>query len=618
MTSNLSSKYFVIDTETNSGAIHGDLTEVHCVDIYYPDTGKHYTFHTPFFDDHDPDYEAGNTTKLEDLTQACSERVPIFHNSTFDLWVMSEYFGIQFPRWHDTQVLSYLNNPMGSHALADWGLYFHFPKGDFTDYDKGWCLEMETYVHRDTELTWKVFEHLFPKVVEDAALKWCYYNIDLPFTKRIVDLNHNGIVIDKDNWEVILSELKPELERLTGIIKGLVPLAPTKLVKTKKGRPPETVCTFANMEQGKFVFEKVNEAGEYEYNKVEEYNPNSDDQTAWALNHLYNWTPAKFSDKTGKPTVNKDVLAELPYELAGTLIEYSRVEKLVSTYGESLLDKISEDGRLRASFNNTITLTGRLSSSNPNLQNIPSRGEIGDKLRGLFIASEGHDLVGIDIDAFQMRIFAWYLKELCDDDNLWLDFNTNEEADPHAVTANLIGVERKVGKTINFGSIFGIGAAKMSLQLKISEAEAKGYLNKLREAFPKFFDVKEQIWKAAKQNRGNVYTMYGRKGYYPDLVKEDRSLSSRAQRQAFNMCIQGTEADLIKLWLNNLEVILSENSIPHKLVLQVHDEFVYEVPKEHSQRVADILNEYINGYDWLPTLRLKATAKIGRTWYDIH
>jgi DNA polymerase I-like protein with 3'-5' exonuclease and polymerase domains len=615
MTSNLSSRYFVVDTETNSGAIHGELTEVHCVDIYYPDTNQHYTFHAPWFDD--VDQQGHEPTVLDDLTQALSERVPIFHNSSFDLWVIQEYFGITFDKWHDTQVLSYLNNPMGSHALADWGLFFNFPKGDFTDYDAGWCPEMEKYVHRDTELTWKVFEHLFPKFLEDEALKWCYYNIDLPFTKQIIELEHNGIKIDQDNWKLVIHELEPILEGLLSQIKTLVPLAPVKLIKTKKERNPDTVCTFANMEKGKFVFDNLTE-GEYGYYKIDDYNPNSDDQTAWALNHLYGWTPKTFSAKTGKPTVNKDVLVELHYDLATILIEYSRVEKLVSTYGQSLLDKVDEDGRLRANFNNCITLTGRLSSSSPNLQNIPSRGETGDKLRSLFVASEDCDLVGIDIDAFQMRIFAWYLKEMCDDDNLWLDFNTNEEADPHLVTANLIGVERKIGKTINFGSLFGIGAAKMSIQLKIPEVTAKGYLDKLRQAFPKFFDIKEQIWKLGKAARGNVYTMYGRKGYYPDLCKDDRSLSSRAQRQAFNMVIQGTEADLIKLWIVQLAKIFENRHLDPKLVLQVHDEFIYEVPVYQSREVADILNDYINGYDWLPTLRLKATAKIGKTWYEIH
>jgi DNA polymerase I-like protein with 3'-5' exonuclease and polymerase domains len=511
--------------------------------------------------------------------------------------------------------LSYLNNPMGEHSLGSWGEFFKFPKGDFKDYDRGWCDEMGEYVRRDTELTWKVFEHLYPKVMQDEALRWCYFNIDQPFIRAIIALEHNGIKVNKEAWNDIITELQPKLSELSESIKRLVPLAPAKLVKTKNPRSAESVCTTESLELGKFVF-KEQKDDLYYYWKVEEYNPNSDDQTAWALAHLYGWQPEKFSEKTGKATVNKDVLTELPYDLANLLTQYSKLEKIVSTYGTSLLDKVKPDGRLYASFNQFVTLTGRLSSSNPNLQNIPSKGELGDSIRSMFVSSEGKSLVGIDIDAFQMRIFAWYLYNICQDTNLFNEFNTNEDADPHIVTANLLGVDRKVGKTMNFGNIFGIGAGKMSGQLGVSEKQAKAYLEKLNEKFPSIKKLKEYVWANTKSNRGYVYTLYGRRGYYPDIIKTDRSVSSRAERQSFNFTIQGTEADLIKLWINNLLPVLSEYGA--KLVLQVHDEFIFEVEDSEAQCVADVLNEYINGFDWLPELRLKATAKIGKTWLEIH
>jgi DNA polymerase I-like protein with 3'-5' exonuclease and polymerase domains len=505
---------------------------------------------------------------------------------------------------------------MGEHGLRAWGEHFNFPKGE-CDYDAGWCEEMKKYLHKDTELTWKVFEHLFPKVIGDEALKKCYYNIDLPFTRQIIELNHNGVLINRGGWQEVIDELKPLLDEVNTKIVELYPLVPSKKVTTKNERNPDTTCTEFNLGLGKFVFVSKDDNG-YTYKKVEPFNPNSTDHVAYALKSLYNWVPEKFSEKTGKPQVTSDILEELGYPLAELLTEQSKLDKLVSTYGEALLEKVSDDGRMRASFNNCITLTGRLSSSSPNLQNIPSKGETGDKLRSLFVAPEGRKLVGIDIDAFQMRIFAWYLHTFCNDDNLFNEFNTNDDADPHTVTANLIGVERKVGKTINFGSIFGIGAAKMSNSLKIPETQAKGYLDKLRQAFPAFFNVKETVWKRARENRGNVYTLYGRKGYYPDIVSNDKSKSSRAERQAFNFIVQGTEADLIKIWCNTTYKFIQEHSLDAKLILQVHDEVLYETSEEDAPKLVAYLNWLINGYDWLPELRLKATANVGTTWHDVH
>lgn len=596
----------VIDFETNSGAVEGNLTDIFCVGFQFASDAQAKVIH---FDSRDFD---SYRDYLEE--HVLPGHTPVFHNASFDLWVM-QMIGVDVDTFHDTMVISYLVNPGGQHGLRAWGEYFKFPKGEIENYDSGFSEELERYCARDVELTTKVFTHLLEKLSRDEDLLHCYYTIDLPFVKSIIELNHNGVLIDKDKWEVVIQNLTEERNKVMSKMMELVPVAPGKKVRTVNERKEDTVCSFGELVEGKFVYLGFDKkSNKHTYQKIEVFNPGSDDQLAWALSTLYDWKPTKFSDKTSKPTVNKEVLSELEYPLAQLALEFSRLDKLVSTYGEGLVSQAGEDGRLRADFNNCVTLTGRLSSSKPNLQNIPSKGEMGDTLRSMFIAPEGSQLVGIDIDAFQLRIFAWYLFSVAGDANLWNEFNTNEDADPHMVTAKLLGVERKIGKTINFATLFGAGAGKVAAQLGITKEQAQVYMNKLNEAFPAIDELRQFVAEAGVF----IHSLYGRRGVYYEAKSKDKGEAARAKRQAFNFVIQATEADLIKLWINIVRVQIDKLGIQAKLVLQVHDEFIFECVDTHVELLMTLLNELINSDYWLPGLRLKAAAKCGRTWLEVH
>ncbi len=324
--------------------------------------------------------------------------------------------------------------------------------------------------------------------------------------------------------------------------------------------------------------------------------------------------------KTGYST-NADVLEKLrpKHEIIGHILDYRQLTKLNSTYVEGLTKVIEADGRIRTSFQNTVTATGRLSSTEPNLQNIPVRTALGAEMRKMFTAAPGCVLVDADYSQIELRLLA----HISGDQGMIDGFNSH--ADIHTATAaQVFGVPpeevtpdmRRAAKAVNFGIVYGISAFSLSEDIHVSVAEAKEYMARY---FEHYSGVRAYMDRIVEQGRadGYVSTLYGRRRWLPELASSNFNLRSFGERVALNMPIQGTAADIIKLAMIRVDGRLRAEGLAAKLVLQVHDELIVECPEAEGQRVRALLAEEMEGVVRL-SVPLAADAKIGRTWADCH
>ena len=599
-------KLVVLDTETNMGAVNNNLTNLWCIGTYFPDTDESKLF-----------FDESDHQELQDILDT---HTVIMHHCAFDVWVLRQFgYTVDINNVEDTMLMSYCIRPDGTHSLKGLGEYLKVDvvKTEYEDFSQ-YTKEMGEYCLNDCRATYSIYERLVTRLDPVRQI----YSIEKSYTDALIELNHNGVYMNKKDWNTVIQEVEEEASKLRDSIGSIVSLVPGKTVKTKNPRSDDTVCTEDNLELGKFVFDKE-EDGLFHYNKVEEYNPASGDHTAWALIHLYGWEPKEFSKKTGKPTVDKNVLGDLHYELARLLCEFSKVNKIVTTYGESLLQRVSSDGRLRGSFNQCITKTGRLSSSKPSLQTVPGRGDIGEQIRNLFISPEGRKLVGCDVDSFQMRILAWYENHCLGDkysdaSTLYNEFNYKEDPDPHQAKADLLGLDRKTAKHCNFGGVFGFGINKFAQISGLSLSKAKEIVKLEAQMNPSLELLKQMVWNATRYFKGYCYDLYGRRGYYPDINSNDGWLKSSAERKSFNFIIQSTEASIIKLWTMYVLDDVLEEGLDAQLILQVHDEVLFECSPEDAPRLCEILQTRLQDSDFLPGLKVTGTPSIGDTWGEIH
>lgn len=557
------------------------------------------------------------------LQEKLSNSTPVFHNASFDVPVLRKH-GFTVERYEDTMIMSYVWFPAQEHTLRSWGDRLGLPKLECPNFEDATIEELIPYCVRDSEICLKVYQHLLEKFKKDSIGYQCYKQVDLPAVEATIALETNGVLISKERWENQNKNLEIQAQQLLEKILAVCPVAPNKTSKVKNERPPETVWD-GKTQPSLDMYLCTGQDGEYTmYKKFTEFNPNSADQIGWALTYLYGWKPTDFTEK-GKPQTTVDILDSLPdsWELPKLLVEYSEINKLVTTYGESFLKHVNDDNRIRASFNSTVTLTGRYSSSKPNLQNIPKEGETGDLLRSSFVAPDGSSLVGCDCSNFQIRILAQYLDALFgnteDGAALARDFNTNEKADPHQVTADLLGVSRKQGKTLNFSVMFGSGSEKMGKMMGCSKEEAEALQAKMSSLFPSIGKLKQAVWSQGIV----VHDLYGRRGVYPELDSKDRKTSAHAQRQMFNFIIQATEASIMKMLMVQ-GLVLCEfykakypNLPKPLLVLQVHDEVLFEVSDQYVNEFANDLEELFS-QQFLPNVSMKGDCKIGKSWKEAH
>lgn len=332
--------------------------------------------------------------------------------------------------------------------------------------------------------------------------------------------------------------------------------------------------------------------------------------------------------KLGLPTVKKTKTGystdiEVLHKLRGLhpvvelIIEYRTQTKLKSTYTDGLLKVIAHDGRIHTSFNMTATATGRLSSTEPNLQNIPVRTELGSEIRRMFVARPGWVLVDADYSQIELRVLAHIA-----DDKAMIDAFYGDE-DIHTVTASQVfGVSpdevtslmRSRAKAVNFGIVYGISAYSLSEDIGVFPSEAKDYIDSYLYKYEGVKSYMDRVVSEAKEN-GYVSTLFGRRRYLPELHSSNFNIRSGAERIALNTPIQGTAADIIKLAMIRVFRRLEEEKLEARLILQVHDELIVEAPEHEARRAAEILTDEMQRVVQL-SVPLVAEAKMGKSWYD--
>jgi DNA polymerase-1 len=352
----------------------------------------------------------------------------------------------------------------------------------------------------------------------------------------------------------------------------------------------------------------------------EVFNVNSTPQLRAVLYERLGLTPGK-KTKTGFST-DAQTLEKIKdqHPVVETLLRYREVEKLRSTYGESLLGEVGEDGRIHATFQQTVARTGRLSSDRPNLHNIPVRTEEGRQLRKAFVPSAGHRLLVADYDQIELRVIA----HLADDPGLIGAFAAGE--DIHRTTAarvfgvpaeEVTGAQRNRAKMVSYGLAYGMEAFGLAQRLGIETREAQEILDAYFSAFPSVRAHMEQTVNEAR-SKGYTETLFGRRRSLPDLHSPNRGLRMAAERQAMNAGIQGLAADLFKVALVRLDGALEEQGLASRLVLQVHDEVLVEVPEAEEKTVGALVPEVLSGVADAVGLKvpLKVSSAWGSSWAD--
>ena len=322
--------------------------------------------------------------------------------------------------------------------------------------------------------------------------------------------------------------------------------------------------------------------------------------------------------KTGYST-DADTLEKLrgQHEIIGLILEYRKVTKLRSTYVEGLLKVVGKDGRIHSSFNQTVTATGRLSSTDPNMQNIPVRQELGSEIRRCFVPREGWVFVDADYSQIELRVLA----HIAGDERMIQAFNNNE--DIHAVTASQVfGVPldqvshemRSRAKAVNFGIVYGISAFSLSEDIGVYPKQAQQYMDAYLEKYHGVREYMAGIKEKAKED-GYVTSSFGRRRWIPELKAANFNVRAFGERVALNTPIQGTAADIIKLAMIHVADALEDEKLRSRLVLQVHDELILECPAEEADRASEILRREMENAASL-SVKLRADVSRGENWYD--
>lgn len=410
--------------------------------------------------------------------------------------------------------------------------------------------------------------------MKELGMEKLYYNIELPLCRVLSDMEESGFYVDR-------KALYDFGESLNAGINAL----------------QESIWSHAG----------------------HEFNINSPKQLGAVLFEEL-MLPYGKKTKTGWST-NADVLEKLQdkHPIIKEVLDYRMLTKLKSTYAEGLLKVISQDGRIHTSFQMTVTATGRLSSTEPNLQNIPVRKELGAQIRNMFVAAPGMMLVDADYSQIELRLLA----HISGDQAMKEAFLSGE--DFHTVTASKVfGVPveqvtptlRSRAKAVNFGIVYGISAFSLAQDIGVYTNEAKAYMDAYLERYHGVRDYMKNIVESAKE-KGYVSTIYGRRRYLPELKSSNFNMRSFGERVALNMPVQGTAADIIKLAMVNVHRRLKETGLKARLILQVHDELIVECPGEEAEQVRDILTEEMENAAHL-SVPLVAEAHIGHSWAEAH
>lgn len=506
----------------------------------------------------------------------------IGHNLKFDLKFICPYLGLKsYTPYADTMVLAWLVNsekPVGLDKLAQ--LYFKHTMISFKDtvkkgenFSSVSLEEAADYAAEDALITYKLYERLIEQLKLQGAehLIKEAQEVEYPFIQTLIEMEEEGIKIDTD----FLAAFKAETE-------GLLDQLREKIYALAGG----------------------------------EFNINSTKQLGVILFETLG-LPVGKKTKTGYSTDEK-VLNGLydKHEIIPVLLEYREVFKLYSTYIDPLLalGLEAEDRRIHTSFLQTGTATGRLSSKNPNLQNIPVRSSMGAKIRQAFVASEGKTLIGIDYSQIELRLLAHFSQ-----DKTLMDAFEHDK-DIHRQTAvALFGEEeadskRHIAKTVNFGLLYGMGPKKLSVDIGVSTKEAKEIIEAYFENFPTVKTFLRSIADGAKEV-GYVETLLGRRRYF-NFETAPPMMKAAYERESVNTVFQGSAADLIKLSMNMISDVIKREHLHAKMLLQIHDELIFEVDEAQAQKLAERFKDLMEGIYTLK-IPLRSSVNIGKNWSEL-
>ncbi len=482
----------------------------------------------------------------------------------------------------DTELAAYLLDPTaGSYELRKLAVsYFkkeveqsaaYKDETAFSLLDDG--LKAQTAWYEDT--AWiEAFYELFQPKLKEYGLLSVLTDIELPLCPVLARMEREGVLVDAQalsdfgkQLQLGIDTLKAEIYRLAGEEFNI--LSPKQL--------------------GHILFDKLG-------------------------------LPPVKKTKTGWST-NVDVLEKLrpQHEIVGAVLDYRQLTKLNSTYVEGLGKVIAADGRIHTSFQNTVTATGRLSSTEPNLQNIPVRTPLGAEMRKMFVAPRGRVLVDADYSQIELRLLAHMSGDqaMIDGFNSGVDIHTVTASQVFSLPQDAVPPElRRAAKAVNFGIVYGISAYSLSEDIHVTVAQAKEYMEKY---FEHYSGVRAYMSRVVERGRedGFVSTLYGRRRWLPELKSSNFNTRSFGERVALNMPIQGTAADIIKLAMIKVDARLRAEGLEARLVLQVHDELIVECPEGEAEQVKALLQEEMEGVAAL-SVPLVADAKAGRTWADAH
>ncbi|WP_406541681.1 DNA polymerase I [Clostridium ljungdahlii] len=430
----------------------------------------------------------------------------------------------------------------------------------------------EKFFSKETVLFSKVYSELTKKI-EEAHMEELLYKVEQPLIYVLASMECEGFKVDKDKLVEQEGKFKIEIDKVQKEIYSL---------------SEEEFNINSPKQLGKILFEKLD-------------------------------LPVIKKTKTGYST-NAEVLEKLKdkHPIVEKIIYYRQLTKLYSTYIEGLKAVIQEDDKIHSSFNQTVTTTGRLSSTEPNLQNIPIKYEMGKEIRKIFVP-ENEDCVILSADYSQIELRV--LAHIADDENLISAFINH--SDIHTKTASEVfkvpidevtSAQRSNAKAVNFGIVYGIGDFSLAKNLKISRKEAKLYIDTYFERYPKVKLYMDDIVKEAKVN-SYVTTLMNRRRFIPEIKSSNKIVRSFGERLAMNTPIQGSAADIIKIAMVNVYRRLEENKLKSKLILQVHDELILNVYKEEIDNVKSVVKEEMEKVLQLK-VPLEVDISVGSNWYE--
>lgn len=505
------------------------------------------------------------------------------HNLKYDILMLAQEGVTVRGKLYDTMLAAYIINPgRTGFSLGDVAFeHLSFRKKTFKEvmgsrqsFSEVAVEQATTYAATDALLAYELRERLF-ETISTEGLDGLYFDIEMPLIRILAGIEKAGFKVDAEKLCAMSKELGTVIDSIQQRIYFL--------------------------------------AGE-------EFNINSPKQLSRVLFHSLGLTPGK-KTKTGFST-ELSVLEELAlqHELPKEILDYRSLAKLKSTYTDVLPGLINpETGRIHTSFNQTATATGRLSSSDPNLQNIPVKGEWGRRMREAFISGEGNVILSADYSQIELRILA----HLSGDEDM-IDAFRNDEDIHSRVASDLFSTRpekvtpdmRRIAKTVNFGIIYGMTPFGLSQALSISPGEAKTYIENYFKRHSGIKSYMQSVIEGARE-KGFVTTMFNRKRFVPEINSKNQTTRSFGERLAVNSPVQGSAADIIKIAMITIWNAVRDNSLRARMILQVHDELVFELPESEIELVSEIVKEKMESAVTLQ-VPLRVDAGYGRNWAEAH